>query len=116
VEAAQDLIVEARNVSKTFRSKGRGLFGLGARTVHALNDVSLEIPRGKTLALVGDRRDVQIVFQDPYASLSPRMTVQDILMEPLQIHGIGGSRAERIEFCAGLMGRVGLEPLSLYFA
>jgi len=54
VEAAQDLIVEARNVSKTFRSKGRGLFGLGARTVHALNDVSLEIPRGKTLALVGE--------------------------------------------------------------
>jgi len=53
------------------------------------------------------RQDVQIVFQDPYSSLSPRMTVQDILAEPLKVHGIG-DRAERRERSVAMMKRVGL--------
>ncbi|MDT8343036.1 MAG: ABC transporter ATP-binding protein [Thermohalobaculum sp.] len=55
------------------------------------------------------RRKAQMVFQDPFAALSPRMSVQDILTEPLAIHGIG-TRAERRERAAALMARVGLSP------
>ena len=53
------------------------------------------------------RRQAQMVFQDPYAALSPRMSVQDILTEPLKVHGIG-SRAERIQRAADLLRKVGL--------
>jgi len=148
-----DLIVKAENVSKTYRSRGRGLFGMGSEDIHALRDVNLSIPRGGTLALVGEsgsgkstlariimrdetpdagsrvtydmgdgpfatqdlnhkalmqfRQDVQIVFQDPYSSLSPRMTVQDILAEPLKVHDIC-NRAERRERSVAMMRRVGL--------
>ncbi|MBC7690822.1 MAG: dipeptide ABC transporter ATP-binding protein [Methylotenera sp.] len=54
------------------------------------------------------RRNMQIIFQDPYASLNPRMTVEDILMEPLEIHGIGTSRRERIERIFKLLDLCGL--------
>ncbi|HVC08357.1 MAG TPA: dipeptide ABC transporter ATP-binding protein [Elusimicrobiota bacterium] len=53
------------------------------------------------------RRDMQIIFQDPYSSLNPRMTVEDILMEPFAIHGIG-SAAERRERIKRLMNACGL--------
>jgi peptide/nickel transport system ATP-binding protein len=53
------------------------------------------------------RRDVQMIFQDPYASLDPRMRVGDLVAEPLLIHGIGSKR-ERTERVAALFGRVGL--------
>ena len=155
-----DVIVEARDVSKTFVSKGRGLFGIGSEEVRALRDVDLIIPRGETVALVGEsgsgkstlanvvmrairpdpgatvkyycgdtghaydvptiegddlmkfRREVGIVFQDPYASLSPRMTVQDILAEPLAIHGVCGRRESR-ERSAAMLERVGLSASHL---
>jgi oligopeptide transport system ATP-binding protein len=55
------------------------------------------------------RRDVQIVFQDPYASLNPRMTVGEIIGEPLQIHRIGTS-AERSKRAKDLLDVVGLNP------
>ncbi|HYE13621.1 MAG TPA: dipeptide ABC transporter ATP-binding protein [Pyrinomonadaceae bacterium] len=55
------------------------------------------------------RREMQIIFQDPYASLNPRMRVRDIVAEPLVIHGIGG-RAERRERVADLLKKVGLDP------
>jgi peptide/nickel transport system ATP-binding protein/oligopeptide transport system ATP-binding protein len=55
------------------------------------------------------RRDVQIVFQDPYASLNPRMTVREIVAEPLRIHGLYGRRQgrQRVE---ELLRTVGLSP------
>lgn len=59
------------------------------------------------------RRKMQIIFQDPYASLNPRMTVGAALMEPMIIHNLGGSKSERLEMAAGLMKRVGLEPSML---
>jgi ABC-type oligopeptide transport system ATPase subunit len=55
------------------------------------------------------RRDMQIVFQDPYASLNPRMRVSDIVEEPLIIHRLG-SKAERRERVARLFSIVGLDP------
>ena len=55
------------------------------------------------------RRNMQMIFQDPYASLNPRMSVGSIVSEPLQIHGIGDSksRKKRVE---ELLGQVGLNP------
>ncbi len=58
------------------------------------------------------RRRIQYIFQDPQSSLDPRMTVYDILSEPLLIHRIG-DEAYRRELVAELMQRVGLDPRSL---
>lgn len=59
--------------------------------------------------LKGYRRDVQFIFQDPYASLNPRMTFGEIMAEPLVIHGIG-SRKEREERAGEMLKIVGLSP------
>jgi peptide/nickel transport system ATP-binding protein/oligopeptide transport system ATP-binding protein len=55
------------------------------------------------------RRDLQIIFQDPYGSLNPRMTVGAIVAEGLVVHGIG-TRAERAELVRETLARVGLDP------
>jgi peptide/nickel transport system ATP-binding protein len=55
------------------------------------------------------RRDIQMVFQDPYASLDPRMRVGDLVGEPLVVHGVG-SRSEIEDRVATLFRRVGLTP------
>jgi ABC-type oligopeptide transport system ATPase subunit len=55
------------------------------------------------------RREMQIVFQDPYASLDPRMTVGDIVAEPLAVHGIG-SRRDRRSRVRELLDVVGFDP------
>jgi oligopeptide/dipeptide ABC transporter ATP-binding protein len=70
------------------------------------NDISRI--KGKPLKQL--RRDVQIVFQDPYSSLNPRRRVGTIIAEPLVIHGIAGDAAERKRKVQGLMDRVGLNP------
>ena len=59
------------------------------------------------------KRRIQIVFQNPYASLNPRFTVAQILTEPLTIHGIGADDGERRAMAAELLTKVGLPPLSL---
>ncbi|HKQ60315.1 MAG TPA: ATP-binding cassette domain-containing protein, partial [Candidatus Polarisedimenticolaceae bacterium] len=59
------------------------------------------------------RRHFQIVFQDPYGSLNPRMRVGTAVGEPLVIHGIGASRAERREMTARLLERVGLDRAAM---
>jgi peptide/nickel transport system ATP-binding protein len=55
------------------------------------------------------RREMQIVFQDPYSSLDPRMTVGDIVSEPLEVHGVG-SRKTRRETVRQLLDTVGFDP------
>ena len=129
----------------------KGIFKRTVGYVYAVDDVTLDIPRGKTLALVGEsgsgktsfgkailrlgvpvkgdlvyngtniatttrqemhpyRKRMQIIFQDPYASLNPRMTVGAIIQEGMQAHGIGESVEEREHRVAELMQRVGLSP------
>ena len=56
------------------------------------------------------RRDVQMIFQDPYASLNPRMTVGDIIGEPIEVHGLRKGRKERNERVQELLALVGLNP------
>ena len=56
------------------------------------------------------RRKMQIIFQDPYASLNPRMTIGEALLEPMKIHEIGANRSERIDLAAKLLDRVGMNP------
>jgi ABC-type oligopeptide transport system ATPase subunit len=76
----------------TIRFDGRDVAGLG---------------RGELKAL---RRDVAMVFQDPYSSLNPRKTVGSIIAEPFAVHRIHASRAERRRAVQELMERVGLNP------
>lgn len=59
------------------------------------------------------RRKIQIVFQDPYASLNPRMTIGSALIEPMKVHGIGENRKERFERAASLVERCGLQSSML---
>lgn len=59
------------------------------------------------------RRELQIVFQDPYASLSPRMRVEDIIAEPLDVHGLCLSQSGRRERVVELLRLVGLDAVHL---
>jgi peptide/nickel transport system ATP-binding protein len=60
------------------------------------------------------RRRIQIIFQNPYASLNPRFTVGQILVEPMKIHGIGANDGERFERAVALARRVGLAADSIH--
>ncbi len=56
------------------------------------------------------RRKMQIIFQDPYSSLNPRMTVRDIVGEAIQIHKLAATKKDEEEMVAGLLRKVGLRP------
>ncbi|MFV5583718.1 ABC transporter ATP-binding protein [Acinetobacter oleivorans] len=60
------------------------------------------------------QRKIQIIFQNPYASLNPRFTIGQILLEPMQIHGIGKDDAERKQIALGLLDRVNLPEQAYY--
>ncbi len=60
------------------------------------------------------RRRVQMVFQDPYASMNPHFKIKDVLEEPLLIHHIGQTRAERMEMIAQVMEKVKMTPTADY--
>ncbi|HWG24581.1 ATP-binding cassette domain-containing protein, partial [Actinospica sp.] len=64
-----------------------------------------KMPKGELRRM---RRDMQLVFQDPYASLNPRITVNEIIAEPLKIHGLYGANGQQT--VNDLMQRVGLNP------
>ena len=147
-------ILCVKNISKQFNVRNKGMFGGGTSTIRAVDDVSFEIERGKTLGLVGEsgcgkttlsriimralaadsgeiifndegsevnleklrgkdlspyRTKYQYIFQDPFGALNPRMTVFDIVSEPLIIHNIGDNNYRR-EMVTELMELVGLDP------
>jgi peptide/nickel transport system ATP-binding protein len=60
------------------------------------------------------RRRIQIVFQNPYASLNPRFTIGQTLIEPMAIHGIGADTAEREDRARALLAKVGLPPETFF--
>lgn len=143
------VLLELNDVKKHFPIKG-GIFGRVKSHVKAVDGVSLQVRKGRTLGLVGEsgcgkstlgrtilrlieptagdikynginiptlnqtelrklRRKMQIIFQDPYASLNPRMTIASAIMEPMVIHGLGENKEERMEMAAALMDKVGLD-------
>ncbi len=104
-------MIELKNVKKYFHPR-RGIFSSDGDSVKAVDGVSFTVPRGKTFGLVGEsgcgkstiaklivgilepdsgeikcQGNTDIVFQDPFSSLNPRMTIGDIVGEPLFISG-----------------------------
>ena len=144
---SKEVILQANHLVKTFTQRS-GRFGFGSTLIKALDDVSIALKAGSTLAVVGEsgsgkstlarcllqlhpfdsgevifagqdlakldkealrsqRKDLQMVFQDPFASLNPRMKVGEIVGEGLLIHGLG-SKAEQHEKVVKMLKRVGL--------
>jgi oligopeptide/dipeptide ABC transporter ATP-binding protein len=150
LDAGDDVLVQVDNVVKYFPVRTGGLVRRTVGYVQAVDDVSLSIPRGKTLGLVGEtgsgkstfarcvaglipvtsgrvvfdgrditnlsaramrpvRREIQMIFQDPYSSLNPRRRVGAIIGEPFAIHNTA-TGPERKRAVQELMERVGLNP------
>jgi peptide/nickel transport system ATP-binding protein len=147
-----ETLLQLKNVGRTFDVSrpwlNRVIEGEGRRILRAVEDVSFEIRRGETLALVGEsgcgkstvarlivglyppstgsilfdgadlkapssaplRRRMQMIFQDPYASLNPRWHVRDIVAEPIVAHGLVQSRSDIDTRVAELLMQVGLAP------
>ena len=82
----------------------RGGLTFDGQDAHA----AFKTPEGRKL-----RRRIQMIFQDPYASLNPRWIVEDIVGEPLREHGIVTDEAELEERVGGLLKSVGLSPLDM---
>src|SRR5690554_5374969 len=60
------------------------------------------------------RKEIQIIFQDPYSSLNPRLLIGQALMEPMEVHGIGKSKKDRKQRVLNLLQRVGLDESYFY--
>lgn len=89
---------------------GRVLLGLLDATDGAVLYNGRDITRAKGEERFALRREMQMIFQDPFSSLNPRMTVSQIIGEPLQIYKVCSSRAELNERVAEVMELVGLAP------
>ncbi len=126
---SEDNILDISNLSVFYKIPSKKLFKTDRFC--AVSDISLKIPRNSTVGVVGEsgsgksikdlssvekkllKKDIQIVFQDPYGSLSPRMTVGEIIGEGLDIH-FDFSSEEKIEKISNVMKDVGLDD-SLIF-
>ncbi len=89
---------------------GRALLRLVEPTSGSVHLGGVDLGKLGTGDLRRARRRMQMIFQDPYASLNPRMTILDTVAEPLRIHGLAKTPRERLEKVAHLMQTVGLEP------
>ena len=118
VKAVDDVSIELRRgevlglVGESGSGKttlGRTILGLVPATEGSIEFNGREITTMSERELRALRRDMQIVFQDPHASLNPAMTIAQLVEHPLQIHGVG-SRAERRSRVAEALSTVGLAP------
>lgn len=87
---------------------GRAILRLIEPTSGVINFEGRDVARYKEKELKKFRRNAQMIFQDPFASLNPRMTVGDIVVEPLFVHGMG-TKNERTGKVAEVLDKVGLE-------
>lgn len=92
---------------------GRTLLRLLEPTAGTVHVHGKDITNLDAAGMLPYRRQMQMIYQDPYASLNPRMSAGDIVGEPLLIHGVA-ARKERRERVASLFERVGLRPEQMY--
>ena len=97
---------------------GKSTLGLTLMRLHTATAGEVWLDGKNLLAMTNEefkpyRRRIQIIFQNPYASLNPRFHVEKILMEPMQIHGIGSSDQQRIVMAKTLLDKVGMPTSSL---
>jgi len=90
-------------------TEGEVLFRSPRLTSEGMCPQEVDVAKAPRKVLKELRRDMQIIFQDPFSSLNPRMTVGSIVGEPLAIHGVVKGKA-REDFVAGLFEAVGLKP------
>ncbi len=88
----------------------RAVLNLITPSAGAVTILGRDITKTEGKALQAARQDLQIVFQDPLASLDPRMTIGDSIAEPLQVHQPQLSRVEREEMARRMMAEVELDP------
>lgn len=92
--------------STTARTIIRLLEPSGGQVLYKGEDISHLSPR----ELLPYRKSMQMIFQDPYASLNPRQRVEDIIMEPMLFHGVAKDKSDAREQCMNILNRVGLRP------
>ena len=88
---------------------GRAILNLLMPTAGSVRFAGQEIAGFDAVAMLPLRKQMQIIFQDPYSSLNPRLTIEQALTEPMAVHGIGRQHAERRDRAAALLNEVGLE-------
>ncbi len=93
---AQTVIRMVENEAGSIRFRGTEIGGLGARELRPF------------------RREIQIIYQDPYESLDPRFTVRDTIEEPIRVHGIAPTKEDRDTRVREAMERAGLTPPGLF--
>ncbi|QHT60605.1 dipeptide ABC transporter ATP-binding protein [Paenibacillus lycopersici] len=89
---------------------GRTILRLYEPTAGSVKFQGTDIMSAKGAKLKALRREMQMVFQDPYASLNPRWTVENLIAEPLDIHGLANGSKDRKLQVERLLDRVGLRP------
>jgi peptide/nickel transport system ATP-binding protein len=145
----KDYILQVSHLKKYFPVE-KNIFGKTTRALKAVDDVSFDLERGKTIGIVGEsgcgkttmgrsilrlyditggtitfnghditnlnraqlrpfRKDMQIIFQDPYSSLSPRQNIGDIIGEAVRVHGLV-PKSELKNYVMEVMEKCGLQP------
>lgn len=93
---------------------GNAILQLDKATSGIIKYKGQDITNLNTAELRALRKDIQIIFQDPFASLNPRMTIGNAIMEPMKVHNIGNSFDDRKERALDILIKVGLEASSFY--